>query len=163
MITAYRALDHPAAGFEPRGSDATGPELGDRQVGVPRLGGKSGGPIAVAVAEPFLAAPMADGTKEGGDLKLDHLLQAVAGQLGNQRPALVRSSNGDRSTASQWVLGMVCLDEVVLKPGKRAWPPFSTSAGGPIARGARPNPAILGWGGVGGFAPLQGTPTGIRT
>jgi hypothetical protein len=46
----------------------------------------SAGPVAVAVAEPLLAALMAVSTEHGSDLQLDQLLQAMAGQLGDQLP-----------------------------------------------------------------------------
>jgi hypothetical protein len=53
---------------------------------------------------------------------------------------------------------MVCLVEVVLKPGKRACPPLAASAVEPIARGVDAQPGYAGlrpW----GFTPLAGTPT----
>jgi hypothetical protein len=43
-------------------------------------------PTAVAVAEPFVGALMALGTEHGGNLQLDQLLQALAGQLRDQLP-----------------------------------------------------------------------------
>jgi hypothetical protein len=54
---------------------------------IPYPGGKRAGPIAVEEAEPLLRAPMAIGTEHSGDLQLDQLLQAMAGQLGNQLPS----------------------------------------------------------------------------
>jgi hypothetical protein len=55
-------------------------------IAVPYPGGQRAGPVAVAEAEPLLRALMAIGTEHGGDLQLDQLLQAMAGQLGNQLP-----------------------------------------------------------------------------
>jgi myosin heavy subunit len=40
---------------------------------------------------------------------------------------------------------MVCLVEVVLKPGKRSCPPLAMPAAGPDDRGAPPTPATPGW------------------
>ena len=79
-------LVHPATGLQDRGQEAPLAEFGDQQVDVTHLGGQAAGPVAVAVAEPFLAALMAVGTQKGSDLQLDQLLQAVARQLGDQLP-----------------------------------------------------------------------------
>ena len=79
-------LVHPAAGFQDRGKEAAGAQLGDQQVDVAHLGGEAATPVAVAVAEPLLGALMAVRTEHGGDLQLDQLLQAVAGELGDQLP-----------------------------------------------------------------------------
>jgi len=57
-----------------------------RRLQIPHLGGEASGPVAVAIAEPLLGALMAVRTEHGGDLQLDQLLQAVAGQLGDQLP-----------------------------------------------------------------------------
>ena len=54
---------------------------------IPYSGSKRAGPIAVEEAEALLRALMAIGTEHGGDLQLDQLLQAMAGQLGNQLPS----------------------------------------------------------------------------
>ena len=79
-------LVDPSARLDDRGQKATGPQFGDQQGDVTHLGGQAAGPVAVAVAEPFLAALMAVGTQKGGDRQLDQLLQAVAGQFGDQLP-----------------------------------------------------------------------------
>jgi len=85
------------------------------------------------VAEPLLGALMPVGTEEGGELQFDQLLQALACQLRDQFPGAMPSSSEARSAAAQWVLGMVRLVEVVLKPGKRACPPLATPDVVPIA------------------------------
>jgi hypothetical protein len=69
MITAYRAA---------------GPQFGDLQREIPHLGGQGAGPVAVAVAEPLLGALMAVRTEQGGNFQLDQLLQAMAGEFGDQ-------------------------------------------------------------------------------
>ena len=58
--------------------------LGDLQRQIPHLGGQGARPVAVAVAQPFLGPLMAVRTKEGGNLQLDQLLQAMACQLRDQ-------------------------------------------------------------------------------
>ena len=63
---------------------------------------------------------MAVSTQNGGDLQLDQLLQAMAGQLGINSPAALPSSSDTREEAPQSNLGMVRLVEVVLELGKRA-------------------------------------------
>ena len=45
---------------------------------------QAAGPVAVAISETLLGALVAVGTEHGSDLQLDQLLQAVAGQLGDQ-------------------------------------------------------------------------------
>jgi len=78
----FRALLAMDPDPEERGNP--GPDVLSRRRCHPRRGGQTAGPVAVMVAEPFLAALMAVGKQKGGDLKLDQLLQAVAGQLGDQ-------------------------------------------------------------------------------
>jgi len=46
------------------------------------------------------------------------------------------------SGAATWVLSMVCLDEVVIEPGKRACPPLATPVAGPIVRGTDAHPRL---------------------
>jgi hypothetical protein len=54
---------------------------------IPYPGGQRAGAIAVAEAEALLSALMAVSTEHGGNLQLDQLLQAMAGQLGDQLPS----------------------------------------------------------------------------
>jgi hypothetical protein len=54
---------------------------------IPYPGGQHAGTIAVEEAEAFLGAVMVLITEEGGNLKLDLLLQAACGQLGDQLPS----------------------------------------------------------------------------
>ena len=82
-----QGLIDPPPGLQDRGEEAAGAELGDREGDVVHLGGEQARPAAIAVAAAFLAALMAIGTEHGGDLQLDQLLQAMAGQLGNQLPS----------------------------------------------------------------------------
>ncbi len=82
-----QGLIDPAAGLEDRGDEAAGPQFGDLQREISHLGGQGAGPVAVAVAEPLLGALMAVSTEEGGNLQLDQLLQAMAGQFGDQLPS----------------------------------------------------------------------------
>ncbi len=70
-----------------RGQEAARAQIGDQQLQITHLGGEAAGPVAVAIAEPFLAALIPARTEYGGDLQLDQLLQAVAGQLGDQLPS----------------------------------------------------------------------------
>ena len=65
---------------------------------------------------------MAVGTANGSDLQLDQLLQAVAGQLGDQVSGATASQSRGQATAAPWALGMVCPVEGILKPGKRTCP-----------------------------------------
>ena len=83
---AIQGLIDAAAGLEDRGKEAPGAKFGDQQVDVTGLGGQGARPVAVAVAEPVLAALMALRAEHGSDLQLDQLLQAVAHQLGDQFP-----------------------------------------------------------------------------
>ena len=46
---------------------------------------------------------------------------------------MLPSSNEASSGVQQWVLGVACLVEVVLRPGKRASRPLAMSAVVPIA------------------------------
>jgi hypothetical protein len=55
-------------------------------INIPYSGGKRAGPRAVEQAGANLRAHMALGTDNGGNLMLDPLLQAVAGQLRHQFP-----------------------------------------------------------------------------
>jgi hypothetical protein len=77
-------LIDPPPGLKDRREEAAGAQLGDRQGDVAHLGGEQTGPAAGAVTEQFLGALMAIGSEQGGDLQFDQLLQAVAGQLGDQ-------------------------------------------------------------------------------
>jgi hypothetical protein len=61
-------------------------EFGDQQIDVAHLGGQAAGPVAVAVAEPLLAALMAISAEHGRGLQLDQLLQTASHQLGDQLP-----------------------------------------------------------------------------
>ena len=84
MITGVQGLIDPASRLQDRGDEAAGSQFGDLQREIPHLGGEGAGPLAVAVAEPLIRAHVPVGTKYGGDLQLDQLLQAASGQLGNQ-------------------------------------------------------------------------------
>ncbi len=79
-----QGLVEPTARLEDRGQEAAGAQFGDQQVEVPHLGGEGAGPVAISVAEPFLAALMAVSPQNGGYLQLDQLLQAASGQLRDQ-------------------------------------------------------------------------------
>lgn len=57
-------------------------QLGDRKRDVAHLVGEQAGSTAVAVATALVSAL----AQHGGDFQLDQLLQAVAGQVGNQLP-----------------------------------------------------------------------------
>ena len=81
-----QGLIHPAAGLEDRGQETAGPQFGDQQVEIPHLGGEGAGPVAVAIPQALVGALMALSTKEGGNLQLDQLLQAMACQLRDQFP-----------------------------------------------------------------------------
>ena len=78
---------HTAAGLKDRGQEAPGAQFGDLQREIPHLGGHVTGPVAVAVAEPLLGALMPIGTEEGGKHQLNQMLQAMAGQFGDQLPS----------------------------------------------------------------------------
>ena len=87
-------LVHPPARLEDRGQEAAAAQFRDLEIDVTYLGSEQPGPVAVAVAKPFLTALMAIGTEHSSDLELDQLLQAVTHQL---RPVL-------RLTATRWHL-----------------------------------------------------------
>jgi hypothetical protein len=120
------AID-PPPGLKDRREEAAGSQFRDGQQDVAYLGGEQAWPAAVAVAAAFLGSLMAIGTEHGGDLQFDQHLQAVAGQLGICSPTVLPSSSDARAEASESALDMVRLVEVVLKPGKRACRPLSTS------------------------------------
>jgi len=67
-----------------RGRKAAPTQFGDLQIIITDLGGEHSGPVAVAMAKPFLVALS---TEHGSDLQLDHLLQPVAHQLRDQLPS----------------------------------------------------------------------------
>jgi hypothetical protein len=75
---------------------------------------------------------------------------------GISSPALLPSSSEASSGAAQWVLGMVCLVEVGLKPGKRASPPLATSALPPASEVRPLSPGYAG-AETQGFTPVPGT------
>ncbi len=68
-------LIHTPARLEDREQKAAATQLGDPQVDVPHLGGEQPGPVAVAVTKALLAAFVAIGAGNGGDLQLDQLLR----------------------------------------------------------------------------------------
>lgn len=70
-----------------RGQEAAAPQLGDLQREIVHLGAQGAGPVTVAVIDPLFRAPMQLDTEHGSGLQLDELLQAEAGQLGNQLPS----------------------------------------------------------------------------
>ena len=82
-----QGLIHAPPWFEDRGEEAACAELGDQEGDVAHLGSEQAWPAAVAVATAFLAALMPIGTEHSGDLQLDQLLQAMAGQIGDQLPS----------------------------------------------------------------------------
>ena len=75
-----QGLIDPAAGFEDRGEEAARAQFRDLQGQISHLGGQGAGPVA----EPLLGALMAVRTEEGGNFQLDQLLQAMAGEFGDQ-------------------------------------------------------------------------------
>lgn len=83
--------DHPVALLEERRQKAAGPLSGDLQRQTSHQGAQGARPVAVAVAELLLAAPVAVHSEEGGKLQRDQLLQAVACPLGISFPALLPS------------------------------------------------------------------------
>ena len=83
-----KVLVDPPVGLQDRGKEAAGQQFRDQQVDVPQLGGEAARPVAVALAEPFFTALMAVGPQHRGDLQLKVLLQAVAGQLGDELPGV---------------------------------------------------------------------------
>ncbi len=109
---APRARAHtradPAA-VEDQAQQAAGAQPGDQEREIAHIGGQGAGPVTVAVAEPLFRALMVFGTEHGGDLKLDQLLQAMAGQLGNSSPAALPSSRDARAEAAESGFGVVWL------------------------------------------------------
>ena len=85
-VHRVEGLIDPPPGLEDRREEAPRAEFGDREGDVAHLGGEQARSTAVAVAEPFVGELMALGTEHGGNLQLDQLLQAVAGQLRDQLP-----------------------------------------------------------------------------
>jgi hypothetical protein len=108
--------------LEDRGQEAAGPQFGEQQGRCPPLGRQGAGPGAVAVAEPLFRPFVPVSTDHGGGLDLDQLLQAVAGQLGDQLTGSTAIRYRREVGGGTVVLGMVRLVEVVLEPGKRAQP-----------------------------------------
>ncbi len=69
-----------------RGQETAAAQLGDPQVDAAHLGGAQARPVVVAVAKVLLAALVAIGAEDGGDLQLDQLLQTMAHQFRDQLP-----------------------------------------------------------------------------
>jgi hypothetical protein len=82
-----QGLIDPPPWLDDRREEAAGAGFGDQEGDVAHLGGEQAWPAAVSVAAAFLAALMPIGTEHSGDLQLDQLLQAMAGQLGDQLPS----------------------------------------------------------------------------
>ena len=78
---------------------------------------------------------------------------------GMSSPAVLPSSSGARAEAPESVLGMVRLVEVVLKPGSRACPPFS-SAG--AQNGGQLSPGVAGAEASGNFHHCRGRELSVR-
>ena len=81
-----QGLIDPAARLQDRGNEAAGSQFGDLQREITHLGGEGAGAVAVAIPQALVGSLMALSTKEGGNLQLDQLLQAMACQLRDQFP-----------------------------------------------------------------------------